>query len=72
MSFNAARAVLIAADSWDSLRRSDVYRVFDTYDSEHWSAIFEVLKSERTDLVSEALEVLAELEAENTLIGGAK
>lgn len=57
-------AVQVAADSWKQLRKCDVYRVFNSYDDKYWSGIFKVLKEERPDLIEEAREVMADLEAD--------
>jgi len=57
-------AVKVAADSWEMLRKSGVYRIFSTYDDKYWSGIFKVLKEKRPDLVGEAREVMADLEAD--------
>ena len=64
MPFNADRSVLIAADSWEKLRRCDVYRLFNSHDDRHWTPIFKVLKAKRPDLIGEAREVMADLEAD--------
>ena len=63
-TFNAEQAVSIAADSWPDLRRCDVYRLFDSHDPEHWTAIYRCLKQQRPDLAFEAREAMADLEAD--------
>lgn len=66
--WTAARSVLVTAESWKQLRRGDVYRLFDSHDDCLWSAILKELKTQRPDLVDEAREVMADLEAD--LYGG--
>ena len=68
--FDANRAVLIAADSWQQLRRSDVLRLFDWHDPRNWDPILRVLTARRPDLVEEAQTCLAELEDETDLATG--
>ena len=71
-SFDASRSVVIAADSWGSLRRSDVYRVFDSHEPEHWAAIAKVMATERPEFAEEINEVVTELESELYSTGGDK
>jgi hypothetical protein len=62
--FNPERSVLVAADSWEKLRKSDVYRLFDSHDADQWTPIYRSLKQNRPDLVDEAREVMADLKAD--------
>lgn len=63
-TFQPERSVLVAADSWKKLRRVDVYRLFESHDDSQWEAIFQCLKGHRPDLVGEAREAMADLEAD--------
>lgn len=61
--FDPGRAVLVAADSWEKLRLSDVFRLFNSHSEEQWSGIMRVLKQKRPELVAEAVECLSEIRA---------
>jgi hypothetical protein len=64
--FNPNYAVKIAADSWATLRKCDVYRLFNSHDPKHWKPLRRVLVTERPDLAEEAEDVLDELDRELT------
>jgi len=68
--FDADLAVLIAADSWQQLRRSDVLRLFDWHQPRYWTEILRVLTARRPELVDEAHKCLAELEEDTDLATG--
>lgn len=56
--FNPDLAVLLVADSWEQLRKSDVYRLFEAHEDSQANAIYGRLRKERPDLKEEALEVM--------------
>lgn len=63
-AFNADRSVLVAADSWEKLRRCDVFRLFDSHCPETWGAINDCLSQRRPDLIDSADKCLEELRSE--------
>lgn len=62
--FDPEKAVLICADSWDKLRKGDVYRLFDSHEESQWRGIYRCLIKHRPEFAFEAREVMADLEAD--------
>lgn len=50
LPFNPDNALLIVADDWPSLRRVDIARLLDSYDVEHWPALFDRIRERRPEL----------------------
>lgn len=68
--FDAEQSVLVCADSWAALRKIDVFRLFDSHDPEHWSAVYKCLKRHRPELAFEACECMTDLEADLSSFAG--
>lgn len=61
--FNEKMALGIVADDWKSLRRCDVFRLFDCNRS-WWSKLRDRLTMNRPELLGEADAAIREIEAE--------
>lgn len=57
---NLDQLIIIAADSINTLRKQDVYRVLDS-NPEHMKALANYISQHRPDLADEARDVLSEL-----------
>lgn len=62
LDFNPEQAIKIAADSLETLRRADVFRVLDTCGPEHYAVLANYIKSGRPDLAEQVGRVLEDLE----------
>lgn len=54
LPFNPDNFLLIAADNWESLRRCDVFRLFDECREENWPVLYDRLAAERPELKGRA------------------
>lgn len=54
VEFNPDTALKLVADSWDKLRRCDVYRLFDGNVDEYWPGVYQAIREKRPDLLGEA------------------
>lgn len=56
LPFNPDNFLMLVADSWDLLRRCDIFRLFDECpgDFENWPALFEALEKNRPDCAGTA------------------
>lgn len=57
----ADNLLLLVADDWKSLRKVDVFRLFDSNDDYWWTSLLDRMADKRPDLLTEAKEVIAEL-----------
>jgi len=53
--------ILAAADNIESLRKTDVFRLFNEF-PEDWEALKNYISKNRPDLVDEVVECMADLE----------
>lgn len=61
LDFRPEQAIKIAADSLETLRRADVFRVLDTYGPEHCQVLASYIKAGRPDLAEQVERVLEDL-----------
>jgi len=59
-TMKAKDIILIAADNIESLRKTDVFRLFNEFPGD-WKALFQYISKNRPDLTDECTECMADL-----------